>query len=740
MKKIRFTGKIRYLGMALTVMQGIMLVVIAIFFLNERYMEVWRRYPEDGRTLTVYMQDLSQEASSGVESFLTGTADAGQLFIARKDTAMENDGTWDGFVLGVYGDPSGKDVALDFLNEEILSQEMLMTLLTSPENNSTLGVEQGSIYSVGEIPSFRFYEGAVVKKLPQLIKDSGTVGGTYVIWGLDSQTKVGDFLDQLSAVSGLSVDELTTADGGSASDSGLMRDIYFLFLGTQIFLNVIFFLVTAMKSLPKQGKLALLGWSPTAFAAEIFGLFGRAAIGAVPLLLVFGWLLSGWGHFSPVLLGWFLAVGLINLALTAVELFVSALVMLLTPSIDAIRGRICRRPLYALGIAAYGILSAGIVFCGVYVDQPMAALSENARLSREWEQVSDMVVLQNMGIGEDGDSFSGASNQLDQDLYQWYKDMAGQEGVYVIHTDYFDEDLLNVWRGSHTYEQVPQESLWLFTMSPNYLETLGIHADADSLEAAQKGARLYLLPDTLSQTQQETISQWLTERDTKSLEAGDIPTAFTQDPDFVWMTYTPSSEMFTWASDREDAMTDSAPVIYVAVPENMKYTETEGLKVSGLDGYLKFADEAAAQKWTGEEILSSYGLSDNEPVFAPVKAYIDGLQKDLAMTLVWFGGAFGVLLLILIGLLLVLASIYRLSNAQKLNVQKFLGYGFVHMYRGPVILLSLVIALEAGAAIGFRSRFGLVLVALAAVLQMVIFVKYMVRGQVSRVLIAFKGE
>ena len=137
-----------------------------------------------------------------------------------------------------------------------------------------------------------------------------------------------------------------------------------------------------MKSLPKQGKLALLGWSPTAFAAEIFGPFGRAAIGAVPLLLVFGWLLSGWGHFSPVLLGWFLAVGLINLALTAVELFVSALVMLLTPSIDAIRGRICRRPLYALGIAAYGILSAGIVFCGVYVDQPMAALSENARLSR----------------------------------------------------------------------------------------------------------------------------------------------------------------------------------------------------------------------------------------------------------------------------------------------------------------------------------------------------------------------
>ena len=304
-------------------------------------------------------------------------------------------------------------------------------------------------------------------------------------------------------------------------------------------------------------------------------------------------------------------------------------------------------------------------------------------------------------------------------------------------------------------------------MSPNYLETLGIHVDAESLEAARAGKRLYLFPDSMTGEEQETIAAWLKDRDTRSLESGDISTLFTKDPDFAFASYTPDKDLFTWTTDlsnqtdasgfldqagtadpgtssggEEDggAMTVKAPVIYVAVPENMKYTETEGIRVSGLDGYLKFADEETARQWTQGEILSQYGLLDNNPVFAPVRDYIDGLQKDLAVTLVWFGLVFFALGLILIGLLLVLASIYRLANAEKLNVKKFLGFGFGQMYRGPVILLSLVIGLEFMGVLIAGSRMGLVLVAGAALVQMIIFINYMARGSVSRVLTAFKGE
>lgn len=767
MKKIRFAGRIRYLGNALALMQGIVIIFITVFFLNEKYMDTWRQYPVSENVLTVYLKNLSEENEDGASGFLMSAADEDQLFIARKDTALKNDGTWAGFVMGVYGNPSGKDVALDFLNESILSEENLMTLLTSPDAESTLGVDQGSIYSVGEIPSFWFYQDAVVKKLPQLIKDSGTANGTYVIWGLDSENEIQDFLNSLARVTGSDPEELTQADGGSASDSSLMRDIYFIFLGAQIFLNMIFFLVLAMKCLPKQGKLALLGWSPMSFAAGVFAPFGMICAGIIPVIMVFGWILTGWGRFSPMLLGCLFAAGLVNLALTGVELFLAALVMVTTRSIDAIRGRIHRRPLYVLGIAAYLGISVGLVFCSVYVDQPVKLLSKNARISRAWDRVSDYVVMERIGTGEDGDSFSGASNRMDEDLYHWYSAMADAEGVYMIHTEYYSQPLLNTWQSSQTYGQVPEKPLWLFTMSPNYLETLGIHVDEESLEAARAGKRLYLFPDSMTGEEQETIAAWLKDRDTRSLESGDISTLFTKDPDFAFASYTPDKDLFTWTTDlsnqadvsgfldqagtadpgtssggEEDggAMTVKAPVIYVAVPENMKYTETEGIRVSGLDGYLKFADEETARQWTQGEILSQYGLLDNNPVFAPVRDYIDGLQKDLAVTLVWFGLVFFALGLILIGLLLVMASIYRLANAEKLNVKKFLGFGFGQMYRGPVILLSLVIGLEFMGVLIAGSRMGLVLVAGAALVQMIIFIKYMARGSVSRVLTAFKGE
>lgn len=767
MKKIRFAGRIRYLGNALALMQGIVIIFITVFFLNEKYMDTWRQYPVSENVLTVYLKNLSEENEDGASGFLMSAADEDQLFIARKDTALKNDGTWAGFVMGVYGNPSGKDVALDFLNESILSEENLMTLLTSPDAESTLGVDQGSIYSVGEIPSFRFYQDAVVKKLPQLIKDSGTANGTYVIWGLDSENEIQDFLNSLARVAGSDPEELTRADGGSASDSSLMRDIYFIFLGAQIFLNMIFFLVLAMKCLPKQGKLALLGWSPMSFAAGVFAPLGMICAGIIPVIMVFGWILTGWGRFSPMLLGCLFAAGLVNLALTGVELFLAALVMVTTRSIDAIRGRIHRRPLYVLGIAAYLGISVGLVFCSAYVDQPVKLLSKNARISRAWDRVSDYVVMERIGTGEDGDSFSGASNRMDEDLYHWYSAMADAEGVYMIHTEYYSQPLLNTWQSSQTYGQVPEKPLWLFTMSPNYLETLGIHVDEESLEAARAGKRLYLFPDSMTGEEQETIAAWLKDRDTRSLESGDISTLFTKDPDFAFASYTPDKDLFTWTTDlsnqadasgfldqagtadpgtssggEEDggAMTVKAPVIYVAVPENMKYTETEGIRVSGLDGYLKFADEETARQWTQGEILSQYGLLDNNPVFAPVRDYIDGLQKDLAVTLVWFGLVFFALGLILIGLLLVLASIYRLANAEMLNVKKFLGFGFGQMYRGPVILLSLVIGLEFMGVLIAGSRMGLVLVAGAALVQMIIFIKYMARGSVSRVLTAFKGE
>lgn len=738
MKKISLMGNSRFLGNMLIIMQGLLLVLISIFFMNRQYMEAWQNFPNERTAMTVYLKNVSKDDQPTVEHYLMDSANEHQLFISRRDLALKNDGTPSGYTFGIWGRAPEDTCQLTFLNRKVIDASLLTQLLTSESPDSTLGVDTGSIHSIADLPGFRFYDRIVIKKLPQLISDSGAVSGTYTILGTEEGKSA--FIDGLAAVSGLTVSELMESSGGATTDSNFMRDILFIFLGAQIFLNLVFFLVAAVKNLPKQGKLALLGWSRIDFSKAILGRFFTVSFLGIIFFVPAGWLLSGWTAFSLALLGSFFAAGLVNVALVAIELAVAAIVILMTRELDAIRGRIPKKPLYVLGITAYLLISAGIVFCGGYVDQPLNYLSENARLSAQWQSVSQYQILRSISVGQDADAFTGQSNALDQDMYDWYSSIAGENGVYLIHTNFYGDDLLRQWADSGIYSRTPQNAFWYYTVSPNYLPNLDIQLSIELLEAAQSGVRLYLLPDTMDPASQDNMMAWLQESTSRGLRPGDIQTAFTKQPTFKFATYTPQKELFTWATDTDAAMTATAPVIYVATPENMRYFETESLKASGLESYIKFADAQTMAQYVQPSTLNTYHLTDNELIFTAVQNYIDGLQKEIGLTLLWFGMVFVVLILILAGLLLTLAAIFRIANQEKINVKKFLGFSFWQLYRTPVTLLLTLILLELGIMAALRSKFGFLLIAFVALLQLVIFIRYMARSEIKRLLSAFKGE
>lgn len=740
MKKIKLIGISRYFGYLLIAMQGILLVFLTVFFLNKTYMEAWNVYPDKENVLTVYLKNIAPEKENDVQDYLLNTAASQNLFLIRKDRLLQNDGTPDGFLIGIYGNASCHDVSFSFLGQQIVDSDSFNLLLNSENAKSTLGVEFGSIHSIGKIPSFRFYEHVVIKQLPSLIHDTNTAGGTYSILGFVTQGQISDFIRGLSVQTGLSEAELLSASGGEITDRHFMLNILLLFLGAQIFLNIIFFLVIAVKSLPRQGKLTLLGWSRTAFAWEILGSFLKISVIGIPFFVLFGLLLCGWTPFSAILLFYFLVSALLNLIIVGVELLLSASVILMTKALNAIRGRIPKKPFYLLGILAYLLISAGIVFCGCYVDQPLLYLSENAKLSRQWQTVSDYQILQSISIGWDADSFTGGSNQLDRNIYEWYRSIADQEGVYLIHTNYYDEQLLTLWRQNQTYSEIPENPFWYFTVSPNYLEQLGLSLEEELLAKARGGMRLYLLPDTFSETQRSQIAAWLMESSSKGIQPGDIPTSFSKEQHFCFLTYTPNQELFTWATTSDSSMTDTMPVIYVATPENMRYFETESLKAAGLESYIKFADENTKKQYTQPDLLNLYDLSDNNLTFTAVQNYIDGIQKSIWVTLLWFGLVFVILLLILIGLLLTLAAIFRIVNQEKINIKKFLGFSFFQLYRMPILLLSSLVILEFGIMIVLHSKFGSLLIAVSALLQFLIFVNYMARSEWKRLRLSLKGE
>lgn len=740
MKKERMIGRARYAGYLLIIMQGFIMALLAVFILNQKYMTVWRTYPQSNESTTVYMKNVSAEKQQDTQEFLLMAANYQNLFISRMDMILDNGGSTDGYKFGIYGNTDGQPVGLSFLDESILTAADLKKLMDSDNPESTLGVETGSIYSIGAIPDFRFYEHVVIKKLPCLFEDSQTVNGTYTILGLKSDAERETFLHDLAKASGLSESDLLEPGSGNATNNQIMRDVLCAFLAAQIFLNIVFFLVVTMKNLPKQGKLTLLGWSRTAFAKKILGGFLIFSVAAVPVLTVANGLIAGWGKLSVTLLACYLVAACANVILVLVELLISASVIMMTKPLDAIRGRIPKKTLYALGIAAYLAICAGLVFCGGYVDQPISSISDNARLTRRWASVSEYQLLRDFSVGQDGDSFSGNSKELDQDLYNWYSSIADIPGVYLIQTDYYDEEILAEWQSYHTYSSMPSEPVWLFTMSPSYLENLGVEIENNALVSAKSGARLYLIPSGLSDEEQKHISDWLQERDTRSLSEGDIQTIFTQTPSFLFVEYEPNQQFFTWTTDDQNSMETDAPIIYVATPQNMNYTETESLKASGFNGYIKFADAQTASICTEAKILSSYHLTDNELVFTDVHNYIDGLQKELGITLMWFGLVFLMLLLSLVGLLLTLAAVFRIVNQEKINVKKFMGFSFFQMYGKPMLFLSVLIVFELAAMLVMGSKFGLLLVIMASAIQVLIFVKYMAHNELKNVLAAFKGE
>ncbi len=728
--------KISFICIIAVVMQGILIVLLAGFLLSRQYMSNWANYPHTSQALTIYLKDLPEDKQTAVEQFLLQNAVEHDLYLVRKDIWLDASGYFNGYKIGVYGNSSLIAASLSFLNESILNSDNLSLLLNSENGNSTLGLETGSINRIGSIPHFHFGGRIVVEKMPQLIYESETINGTYSLLGFDDENQEEQFLANLSQVSDLSINALTTELSGYTLNDTVKQDIIAAFLAVQIFLNMILFLVLAVSNLSKYGKQVLLGWSRLSFTLKIFGPFVTASVIGIPVFVIAGWLISGWNEATPILFSYFALAAVINLVFVLIELAIASVVIMLTKPLDAIRNRIPTKRLYTLGILAYLLVSIGIVLAGRYVDGPIQYLSDNAKIASEWSLVSDCQMLSSVSIGQDAMSFSGQSNKLDQDIYDWYSSIAGNEGVYLIQTSFYSADIISTWSKNGIYESVPQEPFWRFTVSPNYLSTYDIELSQKDLTDAENGTRLYLLPSTLSGEERKRIIEWVNEADS---DGGEIQTNFSQQKTFKFITYTPKNSLFAWSTDFSSASEAPTPIICVCTPENMAFKQSASLRATGFNGYIKFADATTMEKYTQPKIVSRYNLSDNHLIFSSVGQYIDGVQKDLVTTIAWFGLVFVFLLIMLLGLLITLASIFRIANQERINVQKFLGFSFWQLYRRPMIMLISIVVLELVASTVLQSKYGTLLILFAAIIQLIIFVTYMTRSELKRILLAFKG-
>ena len=208
--------------------------------------------------------------------------------------------------------------------------------------------------------------------------------------------------------------------------------------------------------------------------------------------------------------------------------------------------------------------------------------------------------------------FDGDFNEFYKDSYDWYKSIEKEDGVYLVNTAYYSDELFNVWKENNIYNTIPDKAFWYYTVSPSYLKKMNINLKNEELADAENGIRLYLIPDTLSEEETEKISAFLKEDALKNVDTSTIKTIFTDNKEIKTASYSPDDSYFTFPSDNGEAVTDNAPIIYVCTSANMKFYESESLISTGIDSYIKFEDEAVMKKHTENNSIEKYSLKFNK--------------------------------------------------------------------------------------------------------------------------------
>ncbi len=199
-------------------------------------------------------------------------------------------------------------------------------------------------------------------------------------------------------------------------------------------------------------------------------------------------------------------------------------------------------------------------------------------------------------------------NEFYKDSYDWYKSIENENGVYLANTDYYSNEILQVWKENKIYDSVPDKAFWYYTVSPSYLKQMQINLSEENLKAAINGTRLYLIPDTFTQNEIEQFSAYIKEDALKNAQTSTIKTTFTDKQEIRLISYTPSGSYFTFPSEKGQSVTAKEPIIYVCTSANMKFYESESLIATGVDSYIKFEDKDIMKSCTNKDELKQYHL------------------------------------------------------------------------------------------------------------------------------------
>lgn len=679
---------------------------------------------EKGQKFTI--ANIPQQKKQMVKSKLFSLVHKNNLAILRI-SSLSNDR---GIQVSIYGEiqRNADNFDYEFFGENIFNTGELQKLLKSKNDDATLGLDQGSVNMLNDLSHFKYGGKVVINKLATVLEDDEKVEGRYIVLGLKNDRKKNIFFDELAKETGIDKkilsgwkEEYTTNWGNEVAFPALVAIF-------EILLLILVSLLT-IKELNKMGNLLLQGWSRKDFALKIYSPVLTAGFISIFLFVGYGIIFTEGSFISPMFFSTMLFVGLLNFILVCViVLIASAFVFTISP-INAIRNRISKKGIMIAMSVLFLLGNVGLVGAGVVIDGPMKEVSKNEKIRQAWEAVRDIHILSDTEQGGDELSLQGNSNKLAEDMYKWYKSIAGKDGVYIVSSEIYDNKTLRKNRQSGEVKYVPNNPYCEFVLSPNYLKDTGNNVDPSLVKKANEGTRVYLVSSSINKQDRELIK--------KSIREEDVDKENLKKIEFVEHTF--EKKLFTWNADSDyESYTDKA-VVLLSTPNNMIFTEKGSLFASGLkNSYLKFTKEAK-QKYVNDSVLKKYHLSDNKLTFKSVSEHVDGIQKRLSETIQLF--TFGIILL-MVSILIFLAiiiSLYKVTFEEEIIIKRFMGHNRARIYSPLVILCILVLVLDFIASILIRCRISSALVLIMGIFEIMLFYIAIEKGAYKRIVSFLKS-
>ena len=679
---------------------------------------------EKGQKFTI--ANIPQQKKQMVKSKLFSLVHKNNLAILRI-SSLSNDR---GIQVSIYGEiqRNADNFDYEFFGENIFNTGELQKLLKSKNDDATLGLDKGSVNMLNDLSHFKYGGKVVINKLATVLEDDEKVEGRYIVLGLKNDRKKNIFFDELAKETGIDKkilsgwkEEYTTNWGNEVAFPALVAIF-------EILLLILVSLLT-IKELNKMGNLLLQGWSRKDFALKIYSPVLTAGFISIFLFVGYGIIFTEGSFISPMFFSTMLFVGLLNFILVCViVLIASAFVFTISP-INAIRNRISKKGIMIAMSVLFLLGNVGLVGAGVVIDGPMKEVSKNEKIRQAWEAVRDIHILSDTEQGGDELSLQGNSNKLAEDMYKWYKSIAGKDGVYIVSSEIYDNKTLRKNRQSGEVKYVPNNPYCEFVLSPNYLKDTGNNVDPSLVKKANEGTRVYLVSSSINKQDRELIK--------KSIREEDVDKENPKKIEFVEHTF--EKKLFTWNADSDyESYTDKA-VVLLSTPNNMIFMEKGSLFASGLkNSYLKFTKEAK-QKYINDSNLKKYELLDNKLTFKSVSEHVDGVQKKLSETIQLF--TFGIILL-MVSILIFLAiiiSLYKVTFEEEIIIKRFMGYNRARIYSPIVILCILVLVLDFVASQVIRCRISSLMVLIMGILEIILFYIAIEKGAYKRIVSFLKS-